>query len=137
MIDIRRLMLGSSALAIAAIGCGSGPSFAQDAAAQPPVEAVTVTGSRISIAGYEAPSPVTVIDSAQLQRDAKLNVVDSIVQLPAVGPSETPNNGTLSGDFSQGDASLSVVNLRNLGVDRTLVLFDGQRVVIQPFRRWC
>jgi iron complex outermembrane receptor protein len=126
---LHKFMVSSSALAIAAIGLNSSPSFAQDIGAQPSVEAVTVTGSRISIAGYEAPSPVTVIDSAQLQRDAKLNIVDSIVQLPAVGPSETPNNGTLSGDFSQGDASLSVVNLRNLGVDRTLVLFDGQRVV--------
>jgi iron complex outermembrane recepter protein len=93
------------------------------------VEAVTVTGSRISIQGYEAPTPVTVISQEQLNRDAHMNVMDSIIQLPSVGLSETPNNSRLSADLSQGDAALSVVNLRNLGVARTLVLFDGQRVV--------
>ncbi len=90
---------------------------------------MTVTGSLITLQGYQAPTPVTVIDTAQLQRDAHLNIVDSITQLPSVGQSATPNNGKNSGDLSQGDAALSVVNLRNLGIARTLVLFDGQRVV--------
>ena len=49
--------------------------------------------------------------------------------MPSVGVSATPDNGVNSGDLSQGDAALSVVNLRNLGIARTLVLFDGQRVV--------
>jgi outer membrane receptor protein involved in Fe transport len=103
------------------------PALAQESSTN--VEAVTVTGSRISIQGYEAPTPVTVIGAEQLARDAHMNIMDSITKLPSVGVSETPNNGLLSGDLSQGDASLSVVNLRNLGIARTLVLFDGQRVV--------
>ncbi len=128
---LRNFMWGSSAAAMAAaVSFAATSAYAQTADNSPAnIETVTVTGSRISIQGYEAPTPVTVIGAEQLQRDAQMNIVDSIVQLPAVGPSETPNNGTNSGDFSQGDVSLSVVNLRNLGVDRTLVLFDGQRVV--------
>src|SRR3569833_1244824 len=122
------LMLGSSLVAMGAVSfLGILPAAAQEAAAN--VEAVTVTGSRISIQGYEAPTPVTVIGAEQLERDAHMNIMDSIIQLPAVGLSETPNNSRLSADLSQGDASLSVVNLRNLGIARPLVLFDGQRVV--------
>ena len=128
LVKFRTLMLGSSLVAMGAVSVlGILPAAAQDAAAN--VEAVTVTGSRISIQGYEAPTPVTVIGAEQLERDAHMNIMDSIIQLPAVGLSETPNNSRLSADLSQGDASLSVVNLRNLGIARTLVLFDGQRVV--------
>jgi iron complex outermembrane receptor protein len=93
------------------------------------IESVVVSGTRLSIGGYEAPTPVTVIGVEQIQREAKMNLIDSIVSLPAVGVSATPDNGRNSGDLSQGDAALSVVNLRNLGIARTLVLFDGQRVV--------
>ena len=93
------------------------------------VESVIVSGSRLSIRGYEAPTPVSVIGAAQIERDAKMNIIDSITSLPSVGISNTPDNGRNSGNLSQGDAALSVVNLRNLGIARTLVLFDGQRVV--------
>lgn len=94
----------------------------------PGVEAVTVTGSRISIQGYTQPTPVTVVDTAQLQRDSYLDIDQSLVQLPSVGVSATLSNGVGAADLSQADAGLSTVNLRNLGVNRTLVLFDGQRV---------
>jgi len=129
MRKVNKLMLSSSLLGLATVTAFTCASKAQDAAAQLAPESVTVTGSRISIAGYEAPTPVTVISTEQLQRDANIGIADSIVELPAVGPSETPNNGRNSADLSQGDAALSVVNLRNLGIVRTLVLFDGQRVV--------
>ncbi len=94
----------------------------------PSVEAVTVTGSRISIEGYQQPTPVTVINAQQLQRDSYVNIDQSLVQLPSVGVSATPSNGVGAANLSQADAGLSTVNLRSLGVNRTLVLFDGQRV---------
>jgi iron complex outermembrane receptor protein len=127
----RKFMFGGSFAAMAAaMSLSASSALAQSAdRGSENVEAVTVTGSRISIQGYEAPSPVTVIDAQKLERDAPMNVVDSLTQLPSVGVSETPNNSNLSGDLSQGDAALSVINLRNLGIARTLVLFDGQRVV--------
>lgn len=93
------------------------------------VEQVTVTGSRISIQGYEAPTPVTVVDTADIQRDSFLNINSSLVQLPSVGISATLSNGVGAANLVQADAGLSTVNLRNLGVNRTLVLLDGQRVV--------
>jgi iron complex outermembrane receptor protein len=127
----QKLMLCSSLAAMGAISLlGVFPAIAQTAGSNASgVETVEVTGTRLSIGGYEAPTPVTVIGVAQIEREAKMNLIDSIVSLPSVGVSATPDNGRNSGDLSQGDAALSVVNLRNLGIARTLVLFDGQRVV--------
>jgi outer membrane receptor protein involved in Fe transport len=120
---------GCSLLAITAAGLASSAYAQEVGGSGDNVETVTVTGSLITIQGYQAPTPVTVISEQQLNRDAHINIVDSITNLPSVGQSETLSNGNKSGDLSQGDAALSLVNLRNLGVARTLVLFDGQRVV--------
>src|SRR4029078_4176037 len=98
-------------------------------AQEPQTENVTVSASRIQVQGYEAPTPVTVIGVETLQRDAKVDIADSIRELPSVGISDSPGNGSHSGNASQGDAGIDTVNLRNLGVVRTLVLFDRQRVV--------
>jgi iron complex outermembrane recepter protein len=121
----KKLMLGGSMAAmLAAI---SASAEAQDNT-QP--ESVTVSASRIQIQGYEAPTPVTVIGVEQLNRDAKVDIGDAIRELPQVGGrGDSPSNGAHSGNASQGDAGLDTVDLRGLGVVRTLVLFDGQRVV--------
>jgi iron complex outermembrane receptor protein len=120
----KKLMLGGSMAAmLAAI---TATAAAQEGGA---VESVEVSASRISIQGYEAPTPVTVIGLETLNRDAKVSIGDAIRELPSVGNSDSPGNGSHSGNASQGDAGLDTVNLRNLGVVRTLVLFDGQRVV--------
>ena len=119
----KKLMLGGSMAAmVAAI---SATAQAQEAS----TENVTVSASRIQVQGYEAPTPVTVIGVEQLNRDAKVNIGDAIRELPSVGISDSLSNGSHSGNASQGDAGLDTINLRGLGVVRTLVLFDRQRVV--------
>jgi len=117
--------LKSCGTAVALMTASVVPSFAQAAA----TENVTVSASRISIQGYQAPTPVTVIGMEQLQRDAHVSVGDSLRELPSVGRSDSPNNGTRAGNAAEGNAGIDTVNLRNLGIIRTLVLFDGQRVV--------
>jgi iron complex outermembrane recepter protein len=120
----KKLMLGGSMAAmVAAISAST--AEAQDTA----TEAVTVSASRINIQGYEQPTPVTVIGLETLQRDAKVDIGDAIRELPSVGISDSPGNGSHSGNASQGDSGISTISLRGLGVVRTLVLFDGQRVV--------
>ncbi|HWX89748.1 MAG TPA: TonB-dependent receptor [Rhizomicrobium sp.] len=122
----KQLMLGGSMAAMVAAITAS--AQAQEAA--PQTEAVTVSASRIQIQGYEAPTPVTVIGVEQLNRDAKVDIGDAIRELPSIaGRGDSPSNGAHSGNASQGDAGLDTVDLRGLGVVRTLVLFDGQRVV--------
>ena len=90
---------------------------------------IVVTGSRITVAGYKQPTPVTVVGEAIIQRDAKTTIGDAIRELPAVGSSASPNNTSGAGNIVAGVTGLDTVNLRNLTVQRTLVLFDGQRVV--------
>ncbi len=93
------------------------------------VEQVVVSASRISIAGYEAPTPVTMIGLDQLEWDSHFSIGDTIRSLPAVGISSSPVNGGGAANIVSAITGVDTVNLRNLGVTRTLVLFDGQRVV--------
>src|SRR3569833_538912 len=103
------------------------PALAQDVTEA--TETVVVSTSRISLKGYEAPTPVTEIGLEKIERDAKMDMGDLIREIPAMGASPSLNNGGNAIDVSQGDAGLDTVSLRNLGIGRTLVLFDGQRVV--------
>lgn len=115
------LLLAATAFAV--------PALAQEAGGLQTIESVVVSSSRISLQGYEAPTPVTQIGQEKIERDAKLDIGDLIRELPAVGASAALNNGGNAVNVSQGDAGLETVSLRNLGIGRTLILFDGQRVV--------
>ncbi|HEY4276313.1 MAG TPA: TonB-dependent receptor [Rhizomicrobium sp.] len=111
----------------------AGAAFAQDAPAQQPAadsaETVIVSASRISIAGYTAPTPVSVIDSGQLQQAANADIGQTLRQLPMMGTGQSPTNGTQGNAGNSGAVGISSINLRNLGVTRTLVLVDGERQV--------
>lgn len=128
-----------AAMAVAMLLAATAPAAAQTAPpAAPPAaapaeeaaeETIVVTGSRIAVSGYTAPTPVTVVSEELILRDAKPTIGDAIRELPAVGSSASPNNTSGAGNIVAGITGLDTVNLRNLGVTRTLVLFDGQRVV--------
>jgi len=105
-------------------------AFATEAQAQQAgdnsVEAVVVTGSRLVTNGAQAPTPVTVVSSEQLQVAAPRNIVDGILQLPAFKGSVSVANQSTGTTSSNG---ADYLNLRGLGTARTLVLLDGRRVV--------
>src|SRR5882757_2462148 len=113
---------GAAALCVMAQAAG-----AQEVAqAQGGVEAVSVTGTRIVRDGYSAPAPVTVVGVEQIQAQAPANLADFVnSSLPSVIGSETSNNS--SGSLSNGLAGINALNLRSLGVNRTLILLDGHR----------
>ena len=121
---------GSTAAMVAATIFFGNTAQAQGQDAAPPVEQVVVSASRINIAGYTAPTPVTVVDPATIASNAYVDIGTDLRQLPSVGQSWSPDTDSKSGEGSQGDADLSTVDLRDLGNIRTLVLFDGQRVVM-------
>src|SRR6476660_5627786 len=98
----KKLMLGGSVAAMVAAITAS--ASAQEPS--PATENVTVSASRIQIQGYEAPTPVTVIGIETLNRDAKVDIGDAIRELPSVGISDSPGNGSHSGNASQGDAGI-------------------------------
>src|SRR6185312_5421702 len=120
----RHVLLSVSGLALFA----ASSAMAQPAGDAASVENVTVTGSRLVTNGAEAPTPVTVVSAQQLQLAAPRNVMDGILQLPAVKGSVSVANQSTGTTSTNG---ADVVNLRALGTSRTLVLLDGRRVV--PF----
>ena len=120
----QKLMLGGSTAALMAA------MSASDALAQSPdnnIEQVVVSASRVTIAGYAQPTPVTVVGSAQLEKEAFANITDAVRQLPQVNapPSTYSTNAGGGGPASAGE---NILNLRNLGATRTLVL-DRKSVV--------
>ncbi len=125
---VRTHLLAASCLAtVAAIG---GPASAQTAppqASEEPAGEIIVTGSRIVRDGYDAPTPVSVISTKELKAEAPANISDFVNTLPAVRGSGTAASS--NGSLSNGAAGINTVNLRSLGAQRTLVLFDGQRSV--------
>jgi outer membrane receptor protein involved in Fe transport len=89
------------------------------------VEAVSVTGTRVVRDGYNAPTPVTVVGADAIAAQAPANLADFVNELPSFIGSNTPNNS--SGALSNGLAGINALNLRSLGVNRTLILLDGKR----------
>src|SRR5262245_56499135 len=88
---------------------------------------VSVTGTRIVRDGFQAPTPLTVMGAEELQSSASPNVADFVNTIPAFAGSRMPTatNSSMSG----GSSGMNAVNLRSLGLNRTLVLLDGHRVV--------
>ena len=89
---------------------------------------IVITGSRIARPEVDSPTPVTSFSAATLQQSGRVNVTDVLAQNPALLNSST--SGTQSGSTgSFGGTGTNLLNLRNLGTDRTLVLVDGRRHV--------
>jgi iron complex outermembrane receptor protein len=117
-----KLMLGGSTAALFAATAAS----AQDSSG---IEQVVVSASRIQIAGYQQPTPVSVVGAAQLLEAANADVGDTLREMPSMGNSQTPEKGTNGNAGNSGALGISGINLRNLGNTRNLVLLDGQRIV--------
>src|ERR1700761_9408359 len=71
-----RVRLASSA-AILALSAGA-------AMAQEGVEQVVVSSTRLQAAGFDAPTPTTVVSAADLEAQAKPSIFEAITQLPAL-----------------------------------------------------
>ena len=103
------------------------PAIAQTPAASAPtdsIEEIQVTGSRIITDGTQSPTPLTVVSADQLLSTTPSNLADALNKLPQFSGSsgqQTIQNAT-------GNATGNFLNLRNLGTQRTLVLFDGDRM---------
>ncbi|HSS13863.1 MAG TPA: TonB-dependent receptor plug domain-containing protein, partial [Rhizomicrobium sp.] len=92
-------------------------------AGPPPSESIVVTGSRVIADAGNSPTPVTIVSSKQLRDTAPANLADGLNKLPIFQGSQTIGR---PGDGSQNFSS-NVLNLRNFGGQRTLVLLDGHR----------
>lgn len=102
---------------------------AASAATAPPVELqrTVVTGSRIARTGTTTPTPVTTIDAEALRLSGQTRLGDVLNEMPAIRATQTLGN--VNSTDSASEAGTSFLNLRGLGIDRTLVLVDGRRQV--------
>lgn len=116
------------ALAIATAGLGhSGGLLAEDETStlDASLEEVVVTGSRIQRSTFETPSPTSVIDSESIKMSGELNLNEVLSTMPQFGA----GLDATSGSYSFGNSGLNALNLRDLGVERTLALVNGKRPV--------
>jgi len=89
-------------------------------------DVIIVTGSRIARPMLDSPIPVTTQSANDLFRTGSVNVGDKLAQLPSLAPSYTQAS-SLGGGNAIGTSGLDILDLRGLGVTRTLVLVDGKR----------
>jgi outer membrane receptor protein involved in Fe transport len=101
---------------------------ADDLAAADAGENVTITGSRIPRPDFSQPNPITSVDSASIEQSGQSNLLEYLQGIPALVGS--PDAGLTAGSAGFiGSTGLNLLNLRNLGVERTLVLVNGRRHV--------
>ncbi len=122
-------LIWASVFAVAPVWAQPPQPPAAGAPAGTELQEVTVSASAISIQGYQAPTPVTAVGIQQLESDARPDIADVLRGLPTFSGSPSPENSVYTGLVSAGIQGEDLLNLRNLGIQRTLVLFDGQRVV--------
>jgi iron complex outermembrane receptor protein len=123
-------LLSTSLLSSFAVAVLVQPAQAQETV--PPdnpvsVEEFVVTGTRLRLQDFVSPNPVSTVTSDTIERSGITNVTDLMKDYPAlVGSSDSQ---TFSDAGLRSNVGLNLLNLRNLGTDRTLVLVDGRRHV--------
>ncbi len=139
---VRNVLSGRSASAIAALFLGTAMALTVSGApADPPsvsddsrdkgegMEAIVVTGSRISRRDYQSDSPIVTIDQSTLSAAGQPTLDRAIGEMPqfsaAQGMSEVGDVQGATG-FAGGQ---SYGDLRGLGPNRALVLMDGRRLM--------
>ena len=116
-------MFKRNAISAASLVCLSAlalPTMAQQ------LERVEVTGSRILSVNAESAAPIQVMTAADIKASGVTNLQDLLLKNPTFG---TPTISRTNSNFSTSSAGVSTVDLRNLGINRTLVLVNGHRYV--------
>jgi iron complex outermembrane receptor protein len=131
-------LMGSVAI-FAALSAWSATAQPRAAAPDTPVAAeeadeaavseITVTGSRVIRDGTSSPTPLEVVGVEEIQKQASGNITALLSTLPVFAGNQQPSNPSATANASGALLGLNLANLRGLGVNRTLVLVDGQRFV--------
>ncbi|MDO6489190.1 TonB-dependent receptor [Colwellia sp. 6_MG-2023] len=90
------------------------------------IEKMTVTGSHIKRADLETASPLSVITAEQIALSGIVNVEDLLQRMSfSAGVAGNATNAY----WTSGGYGTAQVNLRGMGIKRTLVLLNGRRMV--------
>lgn len=88
------------------------------------LEEVVVTGSRITVPGVVSSSPITSVDSEEINFQQQVSIERVLRNLPSTVPGDGSN-------VNNGTAGQATVDLRGLGPQRNLILMNGKRMT--PF----
>ncbi|RJF94217.1 TonB-dependent receptor plug domain-containing protein [Sphingomonas cavernae] len=121
---------GSAIALAAALACaGTASAQAQPAPADAPETEqadaggeIVVTGSRVERAGFDAPTPTTVIGDVELRQGSRPSIAQVLNDQPQFRATSTPASTT-----GNTNSSASTADLRGLGAVRTLTLLNGRR----------
>jgi outer membrane receptor protein involved in Fe transport len=90
------------------------------------MEEVVVTGSYIPRAIEEMSTPTDVLDRSEFEDQGSPTMVEIVQNIPVIKGSVNRSEQYTTGGVITG---LKNINIRNLGMGRTLVLFNGKRTV--------
>lgn len=130
-------LAGAGTIALASLGsaqAAQSPATTAGSDAVSPVrlQEITVTGSRVIQNGLDNPTPLTSINMDAMSALQPTTVADQLNDLPIFSGSRGQFANASTGNLGTGPAapnpSANVLNLRNMGYLRTLVLYDGKRV---------
>jgi iron complex outermembrane receptor protein len=105
----------------------SAPAASADAAAGAGDD-IVVTGTRIAVPGLTASSPIASTSEETIRLQSALTVEDFSTKLPQL------SGGVRQGSQGSDAFGAQVLELRNFGQSRTLVLIDGTRAAPFSFR---
>lgn len=119
------------ATAVMGLALISAPAYAQEEVQETTTsdevstasDAIIVTGSRIRRPDLESTVPVASVSGDSMFEQANVNVGEALNNMPQLRSTFAQQNPGLS----IGIAGLNLLDLRGLGVARTLVLVDGRR----------
>jgi outer membrane receptor protein involved in Fe transport len=118
---------GESALGAGTVQSAAAPASGGDDAEAP--ASIVVTGTRIPSSVAEAPNPVVSLDRRTIEASGTTNITDFLAGYPALQGSSTSAQNSGQRGLVNDQTGLNLLNLRNLGTERTLVLIDGRRHV--------
>jgi len=120
----------SAGVAVALLSMGASTNIhAQEDPEADKLEELIVTGSRISRPEFTQTAPVVSVTQEELRRFATPDLGQILSELPAIGATGTLTGNTAAAGGGNEVAGVSSVDLRRLGLNRTLVLVDGRRHV--------
>ncbi len=106
------------------------------------LEEIVVTGSRIARRDFSSQTPIVTVDKEAFTSRTAVGLEATLDQLPQfnmAGAGSAASASTASTPFPQANAApgAATVNLRGLGLNRSLVLIDGRRAPTRqrPARR--
>lgn len=130
---VKLSLLGKSTVGILFVG-GLAPviATAQESPAQESagrdIEEVVVTGSRIARSELNTTTPVAVIDSSDYELSGTTNIDEFLNSMPQVLPGE--------GGFRNNEGTgVATIDLRGVGIQRSLVLVNGRRWIFFDARQ--